>query len=42
LDTPSIFASLCLISGLGLALYALVVVVERITMPWEFRESTTP
>jgi len=42
LDTPSIFASLCLISGLGLALYALVVVVERITMPWEFRESTSP
>ena len=41
LDTPSIFASLCLISALGLALYALVVLVERLTMPWEIRDTTT-
>ncbi len=40
LDTPSIFASLCLIAALGLALYAFVVLVERITMPWEFRDTT--
>lgn len=37
LDTPSIFAALCLIAALGLALYALVVIVERLAMPWEFR-----
>ena len=35
LDTPAIFASLCIISGLGLALYALVVAAERILVPWE-------
>ena len=37
LSTPSIFASLTLISVLGLALYAAVVVAERLLMPWEFR-----
>jgi NitT/TauT family transport system permease protein len=39
LDTPSIFASLCLIALLGLVLYAAVVAVERLVMPWEFRET---
>jgi NitT/TauT family transport system permease protein len=35
LDTPSIFAALCLIALLGLGLYAAVVLVERLVMPWE-------
>ncbi len=35
LDTPAIFASLCIISALGLALYALVVAAERVLVPWE-------
>ncbi len=35
LDTPSIFAALCMISVIGLALYAMVVVVERILVRWE-------
>lgn len=35
LDTPAIFASLCIISAMGLALYALVVVAERILVPWK-------
>ena len=39
LDTASIFASLCLIAALGLALYAIVVGVERLIAPWEFRET---
>ena len=38
LETPSIFASLILISALGLVLYGLVVVAERITAPWALRE----
>jgi NitT/TauT family transport system permease protein len=37
LQTPSIFASLILISFLGLGLYAVVVLVERLVAPWEFR-----
>ena len=37
LDTPSIFAALTLIACLGLGLYALVVLAERLAMPWEFR-----
>ena len=37
LDTPSIFASLMLISAIGLILYLLVIIAERLTMPWEFR-----
>lgn len=37
LDTPSIFASLMLISAIGLSLYLLVIIAERIVMPWEFR-----
>ena len=40
LETPSIFASLILISVLGLALYGVVVAVERWVAPWEFREQT--
>ncbi|QIE54997.1 ABC transporter permease [Pikeienuella piscinae] len=35
LDTPAIFASLCIISAMGLAIYGLVVIAERILMPWE-------
>lgn len=35
LDTPAIFASLCIISVMGLGLYALVVVAERVLVPWE-------
>lgn len=38
LETPSIFASLILISVLGLALYGVVVAVERIVAPWVHRE----
>lgn len=38
LQTPSIFASLLLISALGLALYGAVVAVERMVAPWAFRE----
>ncbi len=38
LDTPAIFAALILISALGLAIYALVVLVERWLTPWERRD----
>jgi NitT/TauT family transport system permease protein len=38
LDTPAIFAALCIISAMGLALYALVVVAERLLVPWETGE----
>lgn len=38
LDTPSIFASLLLISVIGMAFYGLVIIAERIFVPWEFRE----
>jgi NitT/TauT family transport system permease protein len=38
LETPSIFASLILISVLGLALYGVVVAVERWVAPWVYRE----
>ena len=38
LQTPSIFASLILISVLGLALYGVVVALERLVAPWVFRE----
>ncbi len=38
LETPSIFASLILISALGLALYGMVVAAERLVAPWVFRE----
>ncbi|MCW5729474.1 MAG: ABC transporter permease [Alphaproteobacteria bacterium] len=37
LSTPAIFAALLLISFLGLALFGLVAIVERLVMPWEFR-----
>ncbi len=39
LSTPVIFASLVLISGLGLALFALVAGLERLATPWEFRDT---
>jgi len=38
LETPMIFASLMLISALGLALYGIVVAVEQAVAPWAFRE----
>ena len=38
LETSSIFASLMLISLLGLVLYGIVVAVERLVAPWAFRE----
>ena len=38
MQTPSIFASLILISALGLVLYGLVVAVERIVAPWAQRD----
>jgi NitT/TauT family transport system permease protein len=41
LETPSIFASLILISVLGLALYGVVVAVERAVAPWVYREQVT-
>ena len=37
LQTPSIFASLALISLLGLALYGIVVAVEQLVAPWAYR-----
>jgi NitT/TauT family transport system permease protein len=39
LSTPAIFAALLLISFLGLALFGLVALVERLVMPWEFRDT---
>ena len=42
METAPIFASLILISTLGLVLYGLVVVVEQIVAPWANREDTTP
>ena len=41
METASIFASLILISALGLVLYGLVVAVEQIVAPWANREETT-
>lgn len=41
LQTASIFASLILISAMGLVLYGLVVAVERFVAPWAHREDTT-
>ena len=41
LETPSIFASLILISVLGLALYGVVVAVEHFVAPWAQREEAT-
>jgi NitT/TauT family transport system permease protein len=38
LETPSIFASLTLISLLGLVLYGIVVAIEKLVAPWAFRE----
>ncbi len=38
LQTPSIFASLMLISALGLVLYGAVVAVENVVAPWANRE----
>lgn len=38
LDTPSIFASLLLISVIGMTFYGLVLIAERLLVPWEFRE----
>jgi NitT/TauT family transport system permease protein len=37
LETPSIFASLILISVLGLVLYGIVVAVEQLVAPWAYR-----
>lgn len=41
MQTASIFASLVLISAMGLALYGVVVAVERIVAPWAQRDETT-
>src|SRR5687767_15471274 len=41
LETASIFASLILISILGLVLYGVVVVVERLVAPWAHREDAS-
>ena len=41
METAPIFASLTLISALGLVLYGLVVAVEHIVAPWANREDTT-
>jgi len=41
METAPIFASLILISALGLVLYGLVVAVEQIVAPWANREGTT-
>ena len=39
MQTPAIFASLMLISAMGLLLYGLVVAVERIVAPWAHRDA---
>ncbi len=41
METSSIFASLILISALGLALYGVVFAIERLVIPWASREETT-
>lgn len=41
LETASIFASLLLISALGLVLYGIVVAVEQWVAPWAYREAAT-
>ncbi len=41
LNTPSIFASLLLISLIGMVIYGLVIIAERILVPWEFRGQAT-
>ena len=41
METASIFASLILISVLGLVLYGVVVAVERLVAPWAHREDTS-
>jgi NitT/TauT family transport system permease protein len=41
LETQSIFASLMLISALGLALYGVVVAAEHLVAPWAQREGAT-
>jgi len=41
METAPIFASLLLISALGLALYGVVVAVEHVVAPWAHREDTT-
>ena len=41
METAPIFASLILISALGLALYGLVVLAERIVAPWAHRDDRT-
>ncbi len=41
METPMIFASLMLISALGLALYGIVVAVEHLAAPWAFREDAS-
>jgi len=41
METASIFASLILISVLGLVLYGVVVAVERLVVPWAHREDTS-
>ncbi len=38
-DTPAIFASLIVISVMGLGLFGLVSLLERLVMPWEKREA---
>ncbi len=41
MQTPMIFASLMLISAMGLLLYGLVVAVEHIVAPWAHRDDPT-
>jgi NitT/TauT family transport system permease protein len=41
METAPIFASLLLISALGLVLYGVVVAVEHVVAPWAHREDTT-
>lgn len=41
METAPIFASLLLISALGLALYGVVVLAERIVAPWAHRDERT-
>jgi NitT/TauT family transport system permease protein len=39
IDTPPMFASLILISILGLSLFAVISILERVAMPWQLREA---
>lgn len=40
LNTPMVFATIVLLSAIGLAIYYAVVVIERLTIPWHVSQSS--